>query len=222
MTESQILLTSPESPLPRRAHIPTGRSLRWRSLVEIEDHVPIVTVFVSQRAYVRFCAHAGSDLDNEVGGWLIGKWRADRETGEQYVIVEATLPAHHIRHGGAFLTFTQESQVALYGEFQARFPNRELVGWYHTHPRMGIFLSEYDTWLHRNFFPEHYQVALVIEPHSSTGGFFIRRQDGILDNHHYYGFFELNDARRRSVVHWRNMIPELTEAELISNQGDEI
>lgn len=117
------------------------------------------------------------------------------------------------RQGSAYLTFTQETQVALHQTLEERFPKKELVGWYHTHPRMGVFLSEYDTWLHRNFFPELFQVALVIEPYSSSGGFFIRQPDGSLDPRRYYGFYELHNRKRRSVVHWRNIFPE---AEVIS------
>ena len=44
---------------------------------------------------VRVCAHAGSDLDNEVGGALVGQWRADHSTGRQYVVVEAAIRALH-------------------------------------------------------------------------------------------------------------------------------
>jgi proteasome lid subunit RPN8/RPN11 len=205
MTDPTIHLMPNDAPLPRRAHIPCRRSWRWLSPLEDDERNPAVSVFVTQRAYVRVCAHAGSDLNNEVGGWLVGKWRADRKTGDPFIVVEATLPAPHTRHGSAFLTFTQDSQVALYENLKERFPDKELVGWYHTHPRMGIFLSEYDSWLHQNFFPETYQVALVVEPHSATGGFFIREPDGMLDPRYYYGFYELQYRHRRSVVHWRNM-----------------
>lgn len=207
MTEPSIRLMSNDPLIPRRAHIPCNRSWRWRSPLEDDLLTPGVTVFVTQRAYVRICVHAGSDLDNEVGGWLVGKWRVDRQTGDPFIVVEATLPAPHTRHGSAFLTFTQNSQVALYESLKEKYPGRELVGWYHTHPRMGIFLSEYDHWLHHNFFPEPYQVALVVEPHSTTGGFFIRQPDGTLDARRYFGFYELHHRSRRSVVHWKNMTP---------------
>jgi len=220
MPATKISLAPQEVQLPRYGYLPYKRALRWKSPTEDESLTPQVRVFVSQRAFIRFCAHAGSDLENEVGGWLVGKWRQDRHSGQQFIVIEAALPARHVRHGGAFLTFTHESQIALYREFQARFPNRELVGWYHTHPRMGIFLSEYDTWLHRNFFPEPYQVALVIEPYSSTGGFFIRQAEGNLDAHRYFGFYELNGGRLRSVVHWRNLIAELREVKSKRNLGE--
>ncbi len=218
MPESRISLAPPQKRLPRYSYIPYKRAFRWRSPIEDDEHIPLVKVFISQRAYIRLCAHAGSDLQNEVGGWLVGRWRADRHSGQQFIVIEAALPARHVRHGEAFLTFTHQSQVALYREYQARFPNRELVGWYHTHPRMGIFLSEYDTWLHRNFFPEPYQVALVIEPYSSTGGFFIRQQGGVLDSHRYYGFYELNAGRQRSVVHWCNLLADFSELKTIPDQ----
>ena len=208
MADPSIRILPPEPPLPRRSRIPCLRAWRWRSLVEDDMLTPGVSVFLTQRAFVRICAHAGSDLYNEVGGWLVGKWRADRKTGENFIVVESILPALHTRHGSAYLTFTQDTQVALYETLKERSPDKELVGWYHTHPRMGIFLSEYDTWLHRNFFPEPYQVALVVEPYSATGGFFIRQPDGALDPRHYFGFYELYHRNRRSVVHWRNMFPQ--------------
>ncbi len=205
MTEPNIALIPPDRSKPRRASMPVDRSRRWTSADENEGYVSQLTVFVSPKAYVRFCAHTGSDLENEVGGWLVGKWRADSITGAQFIVVEATLPARFTRQGGTYLTFTQDSQVNLYSELQARFPNKELVGWYHSHPGMGIFLSTYDTWLHQNFFPNAYQVALVIEPYSLKGGFFIRRPDGELDPQHYFGFFELFENRKTSVVHWKNL-----------------
>lgn len=222
MSEQRIQLAPPEEWYPRRAHIPYKRAVRWWSPLEHDCPPPAVTIFVSQRAYVRFCAHAGSNLENEVGGWLVGRWRADRRSERQFIVIDAILPARHVRNGSAFLTFTQDTQVSLYRELQERYPKRDLVGWYHTHPRMGVFLSEYDAWLHHNFFPEPYQVALVIEPHSSMGGFFVRQEDGNLNTRQYYGFYELNNAKHRSVVHWRNMFPNEFRSESDVFQGEDL
>jgi hypothetical protein len=95
--------------------------------------------------------------------------------------------------------------VDLHDQIEKRFEDERIVGWYHTHPRMGIFLSHYDTWLHRNFFPEPWQVALVVEPYSSLGGFFIRQPDGGLDPTRYFGFYEVDGSDGRSIVHWQNL-----------------
>lgn len=213
MADRVITISPSESRQPRRAHIPYGCAVRWCSTMEHSDLDPQVKVFVSPRAFVRFCAHAGSDLDNEVGGWLIGKWCQDKRSDDQFVVVESILPAPYVQHGGAYLTFTQDSQVALYALKEQRYPGKDLVGWYHTHPRMSIFLSEYDIWLHKNFFPHPYQVALVIEPHTAQGGFFIRQENGALDSRRFFGFYELHNRIHRSVVHWRNLYPDCHDNE---------
>jgi len=83
--------------------------------------------------------------------------------------------------------------------------DEKIVGWFHTHPRMGVFLSHYDTFLHRNFFPEPWQVALVVEPFSSVAGFFIRQADGTFDPTRYFGFYEMDGANGQSVVRWQNL-----------------
>ena len=192
----------------QHSHIPYGRARRWWSDVEDENRPSPVSVFVTQKAYVRICKHAGSDLENEVGGWMVGKRRTDQNTGEDFIVVEAVLPALHTKHGSAYLTFTQDTQVAMYDLMEERHPGKELVGWYHTHPKMGIFLSKYDHFLHENFFKHPWQVALVVEPHSNVAGFFGWDADGKLDQRYYFGFHEIDNGQDRSVVHWRNMSAE--------------
>ena len=206
LMKNSIRLLPQEKPAPRCSHIPTGRALQWQPVNPAgAPGEPAVSVFVTQKAYVRFCAHSSTDLNNEVGGWLLGKYRVDKKSGEQFIVIDTILPAQHTQQGSAFLTFTQESQVALLNHLHEYYSNKDLVGWFHTHPRMGVFLSAYDTWLHDNFFPELWQVALVIEPFSKSGGFFIRQMNNQLDPRHYYGFYEVTNGKNRGVVHWRNM-----------------
>lgn len=211
ISEPKIRIAPPEAIKPARSRIPTVRARRWWSPYESDGIQPSVSIFVTQKAYVRFCAHAGTDLDHEVGGGLVGKWRRDVTTGEQFIVVEAVLPARHVRQGATFLTFTQDTLVAMNQELEKHYPGKQLVGWYHTHPRMGVFLSGYDVFLHENFFSESWQVALVMEPHTLQGGFFIRQPDGRFDPKQYFGFYEIRVANR-DVVHWSNLQAEEDES----------
>ena len=56
-----------------------------------------------------------------------------------------------------------------------------LLGWYHTHPNMAVFLSRYDLRTHRDFH-RPYQFALVLAPQRGTQqtsvGFFCNRGVG--------------------------------------------
>jgi proteasome lid subunit RPN8/RPN11 len=181
------------------------RSKRWVSMYEREGDPPLVKVFLTQSAYSRVVLHSLSELDDEVGGALVGLWCVDRNSGEQFVVVQHMLPARHTRQGSVYLTFTQDTILDFHEEIERNYSGKRIVGWYHTHPRMGIFLSHFDTFLHNNFFPEPWQVALVVEPHSSQAGFFIRRPGGTLDPTRYFGFYELNGNLGRSMMDWRNL-----------------
>jgi proteasome lid subunit RPN8/RPN11 len=201
-----IRLMPREESAEHTSRMPLHHAVHWRPRSALRPaSEAAVSVFVTPKAYMRACAHAHSDLENEVGGWLLGRYRLDSERGERFVVVDTILPARNTRQGSAFLTFTPESQLELHRAIEEEYPGKALVGWFHTHPRMGIFLSAYDTFLHNHFFPELWQVALVIEPFSRSAGFFVRQPGGLLDPRRYYGFYELTTDRSRSVVHWQNL-----------------
>jgi proteasome lid subunit RPN8/RPN11 len=184
--------------------LPVKRASRWNSSYDASGLNPIVSVFMTQTAYSRICVHSVSDMKNEVGGILIGQWCLD-DKREQFVVVEHALPARYTRQGSVYLTFTQDSLVDIHDQIDTNYKGQKIVGWYHTHPSMGVFLSHYDTWLHNNFFPEPWQVALVVEPVSATGGFFVRQKNTLLDPTRYFGFYELDGNYGRSMVYWTNL-----------------
>jgi proteasome lid subunit RPN8/RPN11 len=205
VSEPGVRIHPPAGPRPPRGAPPTARWIRWVSPHERQGYRPAVDVFVGREAYARVCEHAESDLEREVGGGLAGQVYLD-ETGQRsFVVVEAAIPGRHTRQGNAFITFTQETLLALHEDVEALRPEARLVGWYHTHPRMGVFLSGYDRWLHHHFFPEPWQVALVIEPHTQMGGFFIRGETGEIPSREYAGFFEVLEADQPSSARWTNL-----------------
>ena len=205
MTILHLNVLPSDNSAPLSAKMPLKSAQRWVSPNEGPDFTSLTQVFVDQDAYYRVMEHTASDMENEVGGVLVGNWSAVPGTKQQFIVIEIALPARFTRQGSAYLTFTQDSLVNINTEMDNRYPEKRIVGWYHTHPRMGIFLSQYDTWLHQHFFPESWQVALVIEPHSSTGGFFIRQPGGALDPDRYFGFYEIDGKSGISIVRWKNL-----------------
>ena len=202
---ARIRIDAGDAIQPTPGHMPVRRAIRWLSAHEGPDPDGPLHLFMTPSAYVRCCAHAGSDLVHEVGGALVGRLRVDVVTRQPYQVIEAILPARHTRQGPAYLTFTQDTLVALNADLEERYPGRQMIGWYHTHPRMGVFLSGQDLWIHEHFFPEPWQVALVIEPVTRAGGFFLRNQAGRLDPHIYTGFHELLRDGRGSLMVWTNL-----------------
>ncbi len=55
------------------------------------------------------------------------------------------------------------------------------LGWYHTHTRSEVFLSEGDIEIYDQFFPEPWQVSLIVRPERikpTRAGFFLREKNG--------------------------------------------
>lgn len=198
-----IRIAPPETAKPEATPRPLELAQRWDSPYDNNGLQPNVSVFVTRPAYIRICVHACS-ADVEVGGALVGDWCQDEQTGEQYIVVKHVLPARYTKQGAVYLTFTQNTIIDFHAQIEKRFEGEKIIGWFHTHPRMGVFLSHYDTFLHHNFFPEPWQVALVVEPFSSVAGFFIRQAGGVFDPTRYFGFYEMDGANGRSIVRWQN------------------
>ena len=110
--------------------------------------------------------HARGSSKAEVCGVLIGT-----EDGG-VTSVEASIPGAKAVQGGTHVTFTQDTWEHIYQIKDRDYPNARIVGWYHSHPGFGVFLSDHDTFIHKNFFSAARQVAWVYDPHSDEEGCF--------------------------------------------------
>lgn len=110
--------------------------------------------------------HAFSKVDVEVGGFLLGK--AD---GSSVRILDAR-PALQAESTQTKLTFTHETWADVLEYLENDQSGNEIVGWYHTHPNFGCFLSDYDEFIQENFFSGPGQVALVLDPVRGELAFF--------------------------------------------------
>jgi hypothetical protein len=86
--------------------------------------------------------------------------------------IEACIAGANAEEAGAHVTFTQDTWEHIYSIKDKEYPNQRIVGWYHSHPGFGVFLSDHDTFIHRNFFGSPGQVAWVYDPHSDEEGCF--------------------------------------------------
>lgn len=119
-------------------------------------------------------AHALSSLDREVAGVLVGPMPEKQPDGRYVVHVTDMIIAKHTKMHGASVTYTPESWRYIHDRLGERYPHEEalIVGWYHTHPGFGIFLSGMDLFIHQNFFTQIWHVALVLDPVARRSGFF--------------------------------------------------
>ncbi|HXX94399.1 MAG TPA: hypothetical protein VEN81_12255 [Planctomycetota bacterium] len=111
-----------------------------------------------------------SDVGHELGGVFVGDLYSYR--GVPYIEIAGYIRAQHYRHTAASFRFTHDSWSAITREKEKRFNDRIIVGWHHTHPGYGLFLSGADMFIHRNFFNLPWMVAMVVDPKQGILGFF--------------------------------------------------
>jgi proteasome lid subunit RPN8/RPN11 len=112
----------------------------------------------------------------EIGGILLGSHEESRVTIADYQPVEC----EHAFGPGFTLSDRDKARLRQFLAME-RPPDLQVVGWYHSHTRSEIFLSDTDLEVYRQFFPEPWQVALVIKPHTfqpARAGFFFRGANG--------------------------------------------
>ncbi len=110
--------------------------------------------------------HARAHMKTEVCGVLIG------ENLNGAIEVRASIEASNAAQAGTHVTFTQDAWESIYRVKDEIYPDDRIVGWYHSHPGFGVFLSEHDTFIQRNFFSSPDQVAWVYDPHTDEEGCF--------------------------------------------------
>ena len=130
-----------------------------------QETAPIEVEFDSD-VLRRIRQHTRTSMSAEVCGVLIGSERRDG------VVVEAAIAGENAGQGSAHVTFTQETWEHIYKIKDEKYPDARIVGWYHSHPGFGVFLSDHDTFIHENFFSSPKQIAWVHDPHSDEEGCF--------------------------------------------------
>ncbi|MFM1951215.1 MAG: hypothetical protein RJA33_9 [Actinomycetota bacterium] len=109
-------------------------------------------------------AHCFSETKVEVGGFLVG--HIEGATAR----VTAVVRAKHSVGKSTQLTFTHDTWNALHSEMNEL--DGTLIGWYHSHPNFGVFLSEHDQFIQQNFFKQEGNITIVIDPVRGRRGWF--------------------------------------------------
>ena len=127
---------------------------------------PAVAVTFDAAVLQSIRRHARTSIDAEICGVLLGK------TVDGCSHINACIAGEKAAQGAAHVTFTQDTWEHIYTVKDRDYPNKKIVGWYHSHPGFGVFLSHHDTFIHENFFSDPHQVAWVFDPHSDEEGCF--------------------------------------------------
>ncbi len=151
-----------------------------------------VKVYIKQSVFKELENYASSDTAHELGTILVGDY--SEELGKIHVIISDYIIAKYTDASASTLTFTHDTWDYIHSEHEAKYKDKKIVGWQHTHPGYGIFLSNYDMFIQENFFNIPFQVAYVIDPIQHLRGFFQWKNGKVEKLAGYYIYDDLGVA----------------------------
>ena len=124
-------------------------------------------VYINKEAYSMMEKHAYHGAPGEIGGFLLGRPCIIGDDSVTWVM--KAVPGNCVSSRGHVVI-----KSTTYDRAWTEMEQDELiiVGWYHTHPGMGIFLSGTDVNTMSLHYQKPYQIAVVIDPLSRNHGVF--------------------------------------------------
>ncbi len=118
----------------------------------------------------------------EIGGILLGKYRRQEDCIELRIDAFAPIKEVQAQSSTSLVVGKGFAQAIL--EVDEKTKDLLVLGWFHTHPGHGPFLSSTDLNQTQIFFPHDYQIAIVLDSLTDKfdTGCFSRKSDGRMNN----------------------------------------
>ncbi|MBK9334771.1 MAG: LysM peptidoglycan-binding domain-containing protein [Ignavibacteria bacterium] len=155
-------------------------------------------IFIKQEALKRIEDHLLSDVNNELGGVMVGEICIN-SNNKKFILINDLIIAMHSNSSLSRLTFTHETWDYINEVMERDFPESKILGWYHSHPGHTVFLSNYDLFIHENFFNLEYMVAYVFDPTIKERGFFVWENDKVEKSNGFF-VFDYNEAEFNELI----------------------
>ncbi len=166
-----------------------------------------VKVYIHQSIYKAIERYSHSDTTRELGSILLGGY--SEYSSKVHVVISDYIEAKYTDASASTLTFTHETWDYVYKEHERLHPNLKILGWQHTHPSYGIFLSNYDMFIQENFFNLPFQVAYVVDPKQNIRGFF-QWKNGKVEK--LRGYYIYDDVGKKISVEAETLKPTSKQA----------
>jgi proteasome lid subunit RPN8/RPN11 len=131
-------------------------------------------IICSEELLKKIEEHCFSQTRTEVGGFLIGEIKDGKS------IVTHVIKAKHTVAQMTQLTFTHKTWDAAFAERDKIAAGSELIGWFHSHPNFGVFLSDHDKFIQTQFFAQDGKVTIVVDPIKGKRGWFISQDKEVI------------------------------------------
>ncbi len=131
----------------------------------------VQALYLDSKAEEALRKHALAHVDErlEVMGLLLGEMRV--HGGKAYAVASSAVTTE-LEATQVGVKFSRGGLDGLAAELAKTKPDYVIVGWYHSHPGFGCFLSETDVATQKAMFSGEAHVALVVDPVKEQAGAF--------------------------------------------------
>lgn len=120
----------------------------------------------------------------ELGGVLVGEVFQDSLTHQALIDVHHAIPAMGAYGSSTYFKMTPEAWDHISRVRDRDCPDLVTVGWYHSHPGLGVFYSETDRASQKAFFARPWNFGIVVDPATNEYGLFLGAESSRLHSNH--------------------------------------
>ncbi|MBD2122214.1 Mov34/MPN/PAD-1 family protein [Trichocoleus sp. FACHB-262] len=129
------------------------------------------SVYISEIAIGSLLHHLKSSMLIEQGGILFGNAYKDPQFGIYVEIVDAIAAPATIATETSF-QLTSDSWDGILKDAKKLSSKTTIMGWYHSHPNLGVFMSATDMKTQQAFFSHPWCISIVCDPVRKEIGYF--------------------------------------------------
>lgn len=138
-----------------------------------QEEPSLAALYIRRQAWQDVLSHLGSNLKVEQGGLLLGRALHDTAKNLSILLIEQTVVAPEGVETTHSFSYTSETWQAIFPQIQQMPEDWTILGSYHSHPNMGVFLSKTDLATQADIFSHPWQIAVVVDPVRNEAGFFV-------------------------------------------------
>lgn len=130
-------------------------------------------IYITKHTVNQVWQHVKKTSQIETGGILVGyPFRCTSNEKIMFVVVCGAIEQDTARRTATQFTVFPEDIQSAREKMAVNFPGMLVVGWYHSHPGHGVFLSTQDMVIVRSIYNAAWHLALVIDPIQNKSAFF--------------------------------------------------
>ncbi|NLM12200.1 MAG: LysM peptidoglycan-binding domain-containing protein [Epulopiscium sp.] len=156
-----------------------------------------IKIYLEDYVYTYLYQYAKLNRGEEKGAVLVGYYT--EEFGDKMAMISGAIQfksslAEERTH------ITEEVMNEVRAKLNKYFPDCELMGWMHTQPGYGIFLTTQDIRLQKEFFGKPYQTLMIIDPIENMEAFFLWDKEEVRSVEGYYIYYDKNEQMQNYMV----------------------